>query len=122
MGCGDEAINYRLYTALSPTPGPQLALCSTAVQGIRVVWFLPLQEAVQSGAFLDEPFLIQDCNGDPLEGACNILEGEFQTGTQKPMYMETQSCIAVPKGESGEMDLFISTQAPGLVQVCDVSV
>ena len=121
MSCGDEVITM-LYTALSFTPGPQIGPSFTAVQGIRVVWVLPLQEAVQSGAFLDEPFLIQDCSGDPLEGACHILEGEFQTGTQKPMYMETQSCIAVPKGESGEMDLFIATQAPGFVQVCDMSV
>ena len=33
-------------------------------------------------------------------------------------YLETQVTIAVPKGEDGEMELFVSTQNPTLTQVC----
>ena len=31
-------------------------------------------------------------------------------GGQDHFYLETQGCLAIPKGESGEMDIFASTQ------------
>ena len=37
---------------------------------------------------------------------------------QEHFYLETQVTIAVPKGEDGEMELFVSTQNPTLTQVC----
>ena len=36
---------------------------------------------------------------------------------QEHFYLETQTTIAVPKGEDGEMELFVSTQNPTLTQV-----
>ena len=36
---------------------------------------------------------------------------------QEHFYLETQASIAVPKGEDGEMELFVSTQNPTLTQV-----
>ena len=36
---------------------------------------------------------------------------------QEHFYLETQATIAVPKGEDGEMELFVSTQNPTLTQV-----
>lgn len=38
-------------------------------------------------------------------------------GLQEHFYLETQASIAVPKGEDGEMELFVSTQNPTLTQV-----
>ena len=38
-------------------------------------------------------------------------------GVQEHFYLETQATIAVPKGEDGEMELFVSTQHPTLTQV-----
>ena len=36
---------------------------------------------------------------------------------QEHFYLETQATIAVPNGEDGEMELFVSTQNPTLTQV-----
>lgn len=36
---------------------------------------------------------------------------------QDHFYLETQVTIAVPKGEDGEMELFVSTQNPTFTQV-----
>ena len=36
---------------------------------------------------------------------------------QEHFYLETQATIAVPRGEDGEMELFVSTQNPTLTQV-----
>jgi len=36
--------------------------------------------------------------------------GEMYLGGQEHFYLETHSTVAVPKGEDGEMELFVSTQ------------
>ena len=38
-------------------------------------------------------------------------------GGQEHFYMETQGCLAVPKGESDEMEIVSSTQAVNRVQL-----
>lgn len=38
-------------------------------------------------------------------------------GGQEHFYMETQSMLAVPKGEDQEIDLYVSTQFPTYIQV-----
>ena len=40
----------------------------------------------------------------------NKLEGEVKLGGQDHFYLETHGCLAMPKGESGEMEIFASTQ------------
>ena len=45
------------------------------------------------------------------------LEGEVRVGGQE--HMETCSCICIPKGEKGEMEIIASTQdLKGLQQCC----
>ncbi|RDD44277.1 Xanthine dehydrogenase/oxidase [Trichoplax sp. H2] len=44
------------------------------------------------------------------------IEGEFTVGGQEHFYFETQSCVALPKAESGEMEIFSSTQDPSGTQ------
>lgn len=36
--------------------------------------------------------------------------GEMYIGGQEHFYLETHCTVAVPKGEGGEMELFVSTQ------------
>ncbi|XP_054265333.1 xanthine dehydrogenase-like [Macrosteles quadrilineatus] len=51
--------------------------------------------------------------GDPeavFAAAECVLEGEVRVGGQEHFYMETQACIAVPKGEDDEMEIISSTQ------------
>ena len=38
------------------------------------------------------------------------LEGETRVGGQDHFYLETNGCLAVPKGENCEMEIFASTQ------------
>lgn len=46
-----------------------------------------------------------------------ISSGEIQLGGQEHFYMETQSMLVVPVGEETEINVYISTQWPALVQV-----
>lgn len=43
--------------------------------------------------------------------------GELHIGGQEHFYLETHCTIAVPKGEAGEMELFVSTQNTMKTQV-----
>ena len=45
-----------------------------------------------------------------LAKAEHVLEGQMYVGGQEHFYLETNACIAVPKGE-GEMEIIASTQA-----------
>lgn len=38
-------------------------------------------------------------------------------GGQEHFYLETHVTLAVPRGEDGEMELFVSTQSPSKTQV-----
>ena len=52
-----------------------------------------------------------------LAEAEHCLEGSMRLGGQKHFYMETNACIAIPKGEDGEMELWASTQNLNLTQM-----
>uniref|UniRef100_A0A8C8EFH1 aldehyde oxidase n=1 Tax=Otus sunia TaxID=257818 RepID=A0A8C8EFH1_9STRI len=41
---------------------------------------------------------------------------EIRIGGQEHFYMETQSVLVVPKGEDNEMDVYVSTQHPAIIQ------
>uniref|UniRef100_A0A8C3L491 Xanthine dehydrogenase/oxidase n=1 Tax=Chrysolophus pictus TaxID=9089 RepID=A0A8C3L491_CHRPC len=45
-----------------------------------------------------------------FEESDHVLEGEMYIGGQEHFYLETHCTLAVPKGEDGEMELFVSTQ------------
>lgn len=49
------------------------------------------------------------------ERCATIVEGRAESGGQEHVYLETQSCLAVPE-ERGRLRLFSSTQAPTAVQ------
>jgi|SRR6218665_277923 len=40
----------------------------------------------------------------------HVIEGEVRIGGQEHFYMETHGVRAVPKGEDGELDIYIGTQ------------
>jgi xanthine dehydrogenase/oxidase len=59
-------------------------------------------------------------SGDTAAGfqqSDHIIDGSLRTGGQEHFYLETQACIALPKGEDGEMEIFNSTQSPTFLQV-----
>lgn len=51
-----------------------------------------------------------------LKEAPHVVEGEMRVGGQEHFYLETHACIAIPKGEDGEVELIASTQNPTATQ------
>lgn len=77
---------------------------------------LDIETAMQTGSRLGFERKIE--TGDvstAFQLAKNIIFGELRTGAQEHWYLETQSCVAIP-GESGEMQIFSSTQHPSETQ------
>ena len=46
------------------------------------------------------------------------MEGTIRTAAQEHFYLETHSCIAIPSGETKEMELRVCSQEINMVQVC----
>ena len=63
----------------------------------------------QIGEFDDKTFLIED--SDDL-----VIEGEMLTGAQEHLYMETNGCLVIPKGEDNEYEIYSSTQTYSTIQ------
>ena len=79
---------------------------------------LNLQDAIQTKSFYSDPTIFApNGSGNPLGDAVHVIEGDFETGLQKHMYMETNGCITVPKGENGELDVYITSQFPSMLHV-----
>lgn len=71
-----------------------------------------IQDAITHQSFFQPVRVIE--NGDLIKGfqaSDHILEGEIHIGGQEHFYLETNCALAVPRGEDGEMELFVSTQA-----------
>nr|XP_056708333.1 xanthine dehydrogenase/oxidase [Euleptes europaea] len=76
-----------------------------------------IQEAIEKQSFFDLIRKIEKGNIQKgFEEADHIVEGEIYLGGQEHFYLETHCTIAVPKGEDGEMELFVSTQNPAVTQ------
>ncbi|XP_053170512.1 xanthine dehydrogenase/oxidase [Scomber japonicus] len=76
-----------------------------------------IQEAIAAQSFYEPIRTIQ--RGDLEAGfkqADHILEGEMHMGGQEHFYLETNVSLAVPRGEDGEMELFVSTQSAAKTQ------
>uniref|UniRef100_A0A8C6RHL3 aldehyde oxidase n=1 Tax=Nannospalax galili TaxID=1026970 RepID=A0A8C6RHL3_NANGA len=78
---------------------------------------LTIEEAIQHKSFYESERKLECGNIDEaFKMVDQILEGEIHIGGQEHFYMETQSMLAVPKGEDGEMDIYVSTQFPKYIQ------
>ncbi|KFP44147.1 Aldehyde oxidase, partial [Chlamydotis macqueenii] len=78
---------------------------------------LTIEEAIKHNSFFEPKRKLEQGNVDQsFENVDNIIEGEIRIGGQEHFYMETQSVLAVPKGEDKEMDVYVSTQHPAMIQ------
>uniref|UniRef100_A0A8B9T271 Aldehyde oxidase 1 n=1 Tax=Anas platyrhynchos TaxID=8839 RepID=A0A8B9T271_ANAPL len=78
---------------------------------------LTIEEAIKHNSFFEPKRKLEEGNVDQaFETVDGILEGEVHIGGQEHFYMETQSVLAIPRGEDKEMDLFVSTQHPAFIQ------
>uniref|UniRef100_A0A663MHR7 Aldehyde oxidase 1 n=1 Tax=Athene cunicularia TaxID=194338 RepID=A0A663MHR7_ATHCN len=74
-------------------------------------------EAIQHNSFFEPKRKLEQGNVDrAFETVDNIIEGEIHIGGQEHFYIETQSVLVVPKGEDKEMDVYVSTQHPAIIQ------
>lgn len=75
-------------------------------------WSLPMmQEAISAGQFFQpERELVCGNFNDAFDSSEHKLEGEMRVGGQEHFYMETCSCLCIPKGEKGEIEIISSTQ------------
>ncbi|XP_061480984.1 xanthine dehydrogenase/oxidase [Rhineura floridana] len=76
-----------------------------------------IQEAIEKQSFFNLVRKIEKGNVQKgFEEADHIVKGEMYIGGQEHFYLEAHCTIAVPKGEDGEMELFVSTQNPAKTQ------
>ena len=77
-----------------------------------------LKDAIEAQQFFGPVLCVSRGNADAvLANANNILEGKMRTGAQEHFYLETNACIAIPKGEDEEMEMIVSTQAAHHTQI-----
>ncbi|XP_021073324.1 xanthine dehydrogenase/oxidase [Mus pahari] len=87
-----------------------------AARGVKITYedlpaIITMQDAIKNNSFHGPEVKIE--KGDLKRGfseADNVVSGELYIGGQEHFYLETHCSIAVPKGEAGEMELFVSTQ------------
>lgn len=75
---------------------------------------ITIKDAIKKGSFYTN-YNNSISNGDVVKGfemADDIVEGEISMGGQEHFYLETHASLVVPRGEDGEMELFVSTQNP----------
>lgn len=71
-----------------------------------------MQEAITNGSYFEDhgaKLTKGDCE-KIFQSSANILSGKLQLGGQLHFYMETQSCIAIPTGEDGCLEIISATQ------------
>ena len=72
-----------------------------------------IEEAISAESYHPHYRYIQ--NGDverAFKEADHVFSGLVRMGGQEHFYLETQACVAVPKPEDGEMEVWSSTQNP----------
>nr|XP_046237719.1 xanthine dehydrogenase/oxidase isoform X2 [Scatophagus argus] len=95
----------------------QRAAKAVKIQYEELQPIVTIQEAIAAQSFYQPIRTIQ--KGDLEAGfkqADHILEGEMHIGGQEHFYLETNVTLAVPRGEDGEMELFVSTQSASKTQ------
>ncbi|XP_066134993.1 aldehyde oxidase [Saccopteryx bilineata] len=94
-----------------------------AVKLVKIVYqdvepaIFTIEEAIQHNSYFAPERKLECGNVDEaFKVVDQILEGEIHMGGQEHFYMETQSMLAVPRGEDQEMDIYVSTQYPKGIQ------
>lgn len=110
-----------VYTAGQPIAMVMATSALQATAGARAVKItyeeLPaiftIEEAIEKKSFFNHtPFIKK---GDVEEGFAKsdfVFTGSARMGGQEHFYLETNACVAIPKPEDGEMEIWASTQNP----------
>ncbi|KAK7429576.1 hypothetical protein QQZ08_003955 [Neonectria magnoliae] len=113
---------------LATTPAKaQHAARAVKVEYEELPAIFSIEEAIEKESYHN--FFKELKKGDPEEAfkKCDyVFTGTARMGGQEHFYLETNACVAVPKHEDGEMEIFASTQNANETQtfaarVCDVA-
>ena len=72
-----------------------------------------IEEAIEKESFFEHYRYIHKGDMDEaFKNSDHVFTGVTRMGGQEHFYLETQACVAVPKPEDGEMEIYASTQNP----------
>ncbi|PQE09154.1 xanthine dehydrogenase protein [Rutstroemia sp. NJR-2017a WRK4] len=86
-----------------------------------------IEEAIEKESYFDHYRYIKKGDTEKaFKEADYVFSGVSRMGGQEHFYLETNACLAIPKMEDGEMEVWSSTQNPTetqayVAQVCDVA-
>ncbi|PVI05704.1 xanthine dehydrogenase [Periconia macrospinosa] len=76
-----------------------------------------IEEAIAKESYFNHfPHIKKGDTEKAFEEADHVFTGITRMGGQEHFYLETQACVAVPKPEDGEMEIFSGTQNPAETQ------
>ncbi|WEW60811.1 xanthine dehydrogenase [Emydomyces testavorans] len=75
---------------------------------------LSIEQAIEMKSFYDnhKPYIKNGDTESAFAKADHVFTGVSRIGGQEHFYLETQACVAIPKPEDGEMEIWSSTQNP----------
>lgn len=82
-------------------------------------FFLSFEDAIKAESYFDYTSHPIEC-GEPDKhfDTCDFVrEGQIRSGFQEHFYMEPSGALVIPKNESGEMEIFTTSQALTFCQV-----
>ncbi|KAK0918625.1 hypothetical protein LTR91_001572 [Friedmanniomyces endolithicus] len=97
-------------------------IAEAGARAVRVAYeelpaIFTIEEAIAAESYFDHYRYIHD--GDVEKAfaeADHVFEGVARMGGQEHFYLETNACVAIPKPEDGEMEIWSSTQNPSETQ------
>ncbi|KAK4875653.1 hypothetical protein RN001_012075 [Aquatica leii] len=81
------------------------------------------EDAITHNSYFGKPYLLENGDVDNVFAtAPHVIEKECRSGAQAHFYLETQSVVALPKHEDGEMEIYCSTQQPAKISSAVASI
>lgn len=73
-----------------------------------------IEQAIEAKSFFDhhKPYIRKGDTEAAFATADHVFSGISRIGGQEHFYLETQACVAIPKPEDGEMEIWSGTQNP----------
>lgn len=115
------AVN-EVFTAGQPIGmvlGTSLRLAEAGSRAVKIEYeelpaILTIEQAIEANSFYDhhKPFIKSGDVEAAFATADHVFTGVSRMGGQEHFYLETQACVAIPKPEDGEMEIWSSTQNP----------
>lgn len=115
------AVN-EVFTAGQPIGmvlGTSVRLAEAGSRAVKIEYeelpaILTIEQAIEANSFYDhhKPFIKSGDIEASFATADHVFAGVSRMGGQEHFYLETQACVAIPKPEDGEMEIWSSTQNP----------